>query len=326
MRSALFFRLSFVAIVIFLATTITLGQGIGDRNRPLGLGNYRISGKVYLPDGRPAPNVTVNVSGTETTSSTIRTNDAGEFEVSGLGGGNYTVSVRAAGFRNESESLTIAGGGAGQSYPLIFHLKLATAANPLLKDVPKNAVALYEKGLNKATKDNAKDAIADFDSAIAIYPNFTAAYYEKGAALLKMKDFDNAIAAFVKAIELKPDYVEAKYGYGMAMYEKKNYAVSAAALNDVLQQQKDMPEARLYLGISLFYLKNVDGAETELKYTLTTTGGEKLSLAHLYLGLIYSQKKKNPEAIVELEKYLELVPNAPNAEKIKQAIEQLKKG
>jgi regulator of sirC expression with transglutaminase-like and TPR domain len=30
--------------------------------------------------------------------------------------------------------------------------------------------------------------------------------------------------------------------------------------------------------------------------------------------------------VTELEKYLELVPKAPNADKIKQAIEQLKKG
>ena len=55
-------------------------------------------------------------------------------------------------------------------------------------------------------------------------------------------------------------------------------------------------------------------------------GGEKLDMAHLYLGQVYSQKRKNAEAISELEKYLEMVPKAPNADRIKQAIEQLKKG
>lgn len=324
MRSAFFFRLSFVAIVIFLATMITLGQGIGDRNRPQGLGSYRIDGKVYLPDGRPAANIMVNVVGTETASSSIRTNDNGEFEVSGLGNGNYTLSIRAAGFRNESESITIAGG--SQSQPVIFHLKLAAAANPILKDVPKNALTLYEKGLEKATKNDAKGAVSDFDSAIAAYPQFAAAYYEKGAALLKTNDLDNATAAFVKAIEIKPDYVEAKYGYGLVMFQKKEYTVSAAAFNDVLQQRKDMAEAHLNLGISLFYLKNVAAAENELKSALATKGGEKLAIAHLYLGQIYSQKKRNPEAVTELEKYLEMVPKAPNADRIKQAIEQLKKG
>jgi len=87
-----------------------------------------------------------------------------------------------------------------------------------------------------------------------------------------------------------------------------------------------MAEAHLNLGISLFYLKNVDASESELKTAIATKGGEKLAIAHLYLGQIYSQKKRNPEAVSELEKYLEMVPKAPNADRIRQAIEQLKKG
>jgi Tfp pilus assembly protein PilF len=310
---------------VFLSAVVC-GQGIGDRNRPQGLGSYRISGKVYLPDGTPAVDVIVNIVGTETPSSSIRTNQAGEFEVSGLGNGNYTVAVRFAGYRNESESVNINGGGPGQTFPVIFHLKPATAANPLLKDVPKDALSKYEKGLEKATKDDPKGAIVDFDAAIAAYPNFAAAFYEKGSAQLKTNDLDGALESFVKAITLKPDYIEAKYGYGLAEFQKKNYEVSAAAFNDVLQQRKDMPEAHLNLGISLFYLKNIESAATELKTVLTSTGGDKLALAHLYLGQIYMQKKKNTDAINELEKYLEILPKAPNADRIKQAIEQLKKG
>jgi tetratricopeptide (TPR) repeat protein len=82
----------------------------------------------------------------------------------------------------------------------------------------------------------------------------------------------------------------------------------------------------MYLGISLFNLKNIDAAETILKKTVASKGGEGLALAHLYLGQIYAGKKKNAEAINELEKYLELLPKAPNAARIKSAIADLKKG
>jgi tetratricopeptide (TPR) repeat protein len=325
MERKLFFRFSFAAIVVLLTSAFVVGQGIGDRNRPQGLGSYRITGKIYLPDGRPAPNIPVNVVGTETPSSTIRTDDEGEFEVSGLGGGNYTVTVHTAGFRNENELVHIEGGGPDQRFSVVFHLKLATEANPILKDVPKNAVAQYEKGLEKATKNDMKGAIADFDTAIATYPNFAAAYYEDGAAKLKLNDLDGALESFVKAITIKPDYVDAKYGYGLVEFQKKNYEVAAAAFNDVIQQRKDMAEAHLNLGISLFYLKNVNASETELKTAITTQGGEKLAMAHLYLGQIYSQKKQNADAVKELETFLQMVPKAPNADRIKQAIEQLKK-
>ena len=325
MKGRSLFTVSLLLILIGLVTALAAGQGIGDRNRPLGLGNYRITGKVVMPDGTPAKDVNVNIAGTETPASTVRTNGEGEFEVSGLGAGNYTVSVRLPGFRPENESLSIVGGAAGQSYPVVFYLKLATSANPLMKDVPKDAIAKYEKGMDKATKNDPKGAIVDFDAAIAAYPNFAAAYYQKGAEQLKTNDWDGALASFVKAIQLKSDYVEAKYGYAYAEFQKKNYEVAAAAFNDVLQEKRDMPEAHMNLGISLFYLKNVDAAETELKESINSPGGEKFGLAHLYLGQIYIQKKRNASAVTELEKYLELLPKAPNAEKIKETIEQLKK-
>jgi len=319
-------RTLFIGVVVSVCVSIATGQGIGDRNRPQGLSNYRITGKVILPDGTPGKNITVNIVGTETPASTVRTNSDGTFEFSGLGNGNYTVSIRAAGFRPESESISMEGSAAGQSYPVVFYLKVAASANPLMKDVPKDALSKYEKGMEKATKEDWKGATTDFESAIAAYPNFAAAYYEKGASQLKTNDWDGALESFVKAIQLRPEYVEAKYGYAYAEFQKKNYEVAAAAFNDVLQQKKDMPEAHMNLGISLFYLKNVDGAETELKAAVGSPGGEKLPLAHLYLGQVYSQKKQNSDAIRELEKYLELLPKAPNADRIRQAIDQLKKG
>jgi tetratricopeptide (TPR) repeat protein len=326
-------KLQLLFIFMCLGALGVYGQGIGDRNRPAGRGTYRITGKVYLPDGSPAKDVAVNVSGTEYNGTSTRTDLDGVYTISGLSSGNYSVSVREKGYQAENEFLTIPEGViSGQSFPIIFYLRApgepkrsGAAANPLLKDVPKDAIGKYEKGMEKASKNDSKGAIADFDAAIAAYPNFAAAYYQKGSVLLKTNDADKATEAFVKAITIKPDYTDAKYGYALAQFEKKNYEVAAAAFNDVLQQRKDMAEAHLNLGISLFYLKNSDAAESELKSAISSKGGEKLALGHLYLGQIYMQKKKNTEAVTELEKYLELLPKAPNADRIKTAIADLKK-
>jgi tetratricopeptide (TPR) repeat protein len=326
-------KLQLMFIFMCLAALGAYGQGIGDRNRPAGRGNYRITGKVYLPDGSPAKDVGVSVSGAETTGSSTRTDVDGLFTLSGLSSGNYSVSIREKGYQTENEFLTIPEGAAsGQSFQLVFYMRTpgqpkrpAAAANPLLKDVPKDALAKYEKGMDKVSKKDFKGATADFDAAIAIYPNFAAAYYEKGSALIRNNDADKATEAFVKAISIKSDYTEAKYGYALAQFEKKNYEVAAAAFNDVLQEKKDMAEAHLNLGISLFYLKNVNAAESELKSAISSKGGDKMALAHLYLGQIYAQKKKNADAVTELEKYLELLPKAPNAERIRSAIADLKK-
>jgi len=137
-------------------------------------------------------------------------------------------------------------------------------------------------------------------------------------------DLDKALESFVKAIQTKPDYVEAKYSYGYAEYLKNNFEVAAAVFDDVLKQ-KDMPEAHLYLGISLVKLRNVDASIPHFKAAVVAKDDESTALAHRYLGGIYMQKKQNAEAAAELEKYVKLVPKAPDADKLKSTIADLKK-
>lgn len=334
MRVKHFISSLLAGFAVLLTYTTIAAQGIGDRNRPSEGGNHIITGRVILPDGRPAVGAKVSMSSNEMIGSSTTTDYDGAFTFAGLPGGNYSLSVRADGYQTENESMTIERFAAGgQGYRTIFHLRLPGqpkvdaqgAANPLLKGVPRDAVSKYEKGMEKAANNDPKGAVSDFEAAIAAYPNFAAAYYQKGSALLKMNDPDKAMEAFVKAIGIKPDYTEAKYGYGLTQFEKKNYEIAAAAFNDVLQRRKDMAEAHLNLGISLFYLKNFDAAESELKAAINTKGGEKLALGHLYLGQIYAQKKRRADAVTELEKYLELLPKAPNADRVKIAIADLKK-
>lgn len=328
--------ISFFACLAGISAVVSSAsaQGIGDRNRASdgGDGRFSIMGRVYLPDGKPATNAKISISSADALGSSSTTNMDGEFQVGGLRAGNYNISVRLEGYPTENEPLTIDRDAApGRTFNVVIHMrgdnqrKGDNFSNALLKDVPKDAAAKYEKGIEQEAKGDHKAAVSSFDSAIAAYPNFAAAYYEKGSTLLRTNDPDKAVEAFVKAISIKPDYVEAKYGYGLAQFEKKNYEVAAAAFNDVLQQRKDMAEAHLNLGISMFYLKNSDAAESELKTAVSSKGGEKLALAHLYLGQIYIQRKRNAEAVTELEKYLELLPKAPNADRIRTAIADLKK-
>lgn len=323
----------FLACLGALFSSVGLGQGIGDRNRAGDSeGRFTIQGRVYMPDGRPAPNVKVDVDNTDGAHSYYTSID-GTFQTGSVKAGNYTLSVTIPGLPTEREFLTIdRDSPAGQTYNVSLFLRETGqkkgdfySNNPLFHEVPKEALDKFKKGVEKLEKNDAKGAVALFDEAITAYPNFAAAYHQKGSALLKENELDKALEAFVKAIELKPDYVEAKYSVGYTQYLKKNYEVAAAVFDDVLKQKADMLDAQMYQGISLFYLKNTDAAEAVLKKTIGNPAGEKMALAHLYLGQIYAQKKKNVEAAAELEKYLELLPKAPNADRIKTAIADLKK-
>lgn len=321
-----------IAAVFFFLMDIN-AQGIGDRNRASSGGSHNIIGRVILPNGKPAVGVKVSLSGADFTNTGTTTDTEGNFTFGSIPGGNYKITVKAPGYQDESESLTIERfATSGQGYQLTFHLRLpgeskipTAKSNSMLTGIPKSAVAHFEKGMEKMSKDDAKGSIPHFDEAIGAYPKFAAAYYERGAAYLKLNDLDKATESFVQAITIKPDYIEAKYGYGMAQFQKKNYEVAEAAFRDVLKEKPDMAEAHLNLGISLFHLKNGTAAEAELKTAVGSKGGEKLALGHLYLGQIYMMKKQRAEAIAELQKYVDLAPKAPNAERIKSVIAELKK-
>jgi regulator of sirC expression with transglutaminase-like and TPR domain len=53
-------------------------------------------------------------------------------------------------------------------------------------------------------------------------------------------------------------------------------------------------------------------------------GGENIALAHRTLGGLYMSEHRNKEAADELEKYLLLDPKAPDADKIKESVKQLR--
>lgn len=327
----MFISICFVAV----SATLTFAQGIGDRNRAAdsGGGNYTIQGRVYLPDGRPASNVKVEISNPDAPPTSFYTNMDGVFQTGSVRAGNFTISATTPGLPTEREFMTIdRDTPAGRTFTVTLFLRMEGqkkgdfySNNPLFKDVPAPALEKFKKGVEKLQKNDNKGAAVLFDEAITAYPNFAPAYLQRGQLHLKENQLDDALAAFVKAISMKSDYVEAKYYVGYTQYLKKNYEVAAAVFDDVLKQKDDMPEASMYLGISLYNLKNVDAAEVGLKKAIAAKGGDKLALAHLYLGQIYAQKKRNAEAVVELEKYLELVPKAPNAERIRSAIADLKK-
>jgi tetratricopeptide (TPR) repeat protein len=79
----------------------------------------------------------------------------------------------------------------------------------------------------------------------------------------------------------------------------------------------------MYLGISLLQLRRYDEAEAELRRA-ATTGKNEVSMAHKYLGGLYWSKKEYKRAADELEKYLELSPKAPDAERVRGTVKELR--
>ena len=78
-------------------------------------------------------------------------------------------------------------------------------------------------------------AIAYFNNAIAINPNFAEAYYTRGVAYFGKYQDDKAIADFTEALEINPKYVFAYKIRGLAYSEKGQYDKAISDYNKAVE-------------------------------------------------------------------------------------------
>jgi tetratricopeptide (TPR) repeat protein len=158
---------------------------------------------------------------------------------------------------------------------------------------------------------------------------------ELGVQYLKVGQVNQAIAPLRAATSLSPDAATPKLNLGIALLETHQYPDAETQLRNALRIGPT-PTTHMYLGLTLAHLKNSSEAEKELKAALDG-GGNQLPIAHYYLGGLYWQLAGEvPEVEVEkrrgysraaadeLEMYLRLTPNAPDAERVRGTIKQLR--
>jgi hypothetical protein len=85
----------------------------------------------------------------------------------------------------------------------------------------KEAEKLNELGISQETSQNLDHALASFDRAIALEPDYAEAHYGRGRVLLGLDKLDDALTSFDCAIALKPDYAEAYNARGRAFHRLK---------------------------------------------------------------------------------------------------------
>jgi tetratricopeptide (TPR) repeat protein len=69
---------------------------------------------------------------------------------------------------------------------------------------PGDAVTWYNKGTMKHELNDHAGAVADFDRAIGIDPEYADAYFNRGAAKARLGDYQGALADFEAVVGLDP--------------------------------------------------------------------------------------------------------------------------
>lgn len=346
---SLFRFLPSLSVILLLLMPVLPASAQGGRETTGTGGSHKVQGRIFFPSGRRSDVTAVKVT-LESTSSdrlSVIADLNGSFTFHSLAPGSYSVTVEAGedyeasresiliedlGIRSRNmTSADIARINVPRTFNVNINLRLKRnrdesrtgVLNAALANLPKPAVEFYEKALESAQAGNSKKAVDQLRAAISYYPEFALAYNELGVQYMRLKQIDNALEAFRTSLKYKPDEFVTLLNYAVALHEKRDVAGAEVQLRLALKKNDSSWVAHMYLGISLIGLRNYDEAEKELQRALTI-GGDQLSLPHYYLGGIYWRRGDNKRAADELEKYLQLAPKAPDSERIRATIKDLR--
>lgn len=115
------------------------------------------------------------------------------------------------------------------------------SVEPVLARYPELPQAHAVMGRALAYELDHEQAIAYFDKALELNPNYANAYVWKYLSLQALQKFDLAYATLTKAYELDPAYLLVSYNYATAQYELGNKEKAKEIYGELLDLYPDSP-------------------------------------------------------------------------------------
>ena len=333
-------------IIILLATFHPVfGQGGGGVDLTGTGGRHSIVGRIYFPSGvRADVRLKVRLESTRDSPLSVLADTNGSFGFRALQPGSYTVVIDGGDdYETYRETVFIDGEGqrprsglrmpsTSRAYQVQVHLQpkrfvlpdgRVGIINAALASVPESARKAYERSLPYVANGDHKQAIAHLKAAVALFPAFAIALNELGVQYMKAGEIDAAVEALRSAVKLDPEAFMPRLNYGIALLQKKNFSDAKTHLEQALRKNPNSASAHLYLGITLIHEQKYLDAEQSFQRSIRE-GKASLGIAHYYLGGLYWRRGEHKLAADELEKYLQASPGAPDAEKVKSTIKELR--
>lgn len=214
-----------------------------------------------------------------------------------------TIASRAATLRAELSRLPRGRLAAAAAVLLV----VTVAANwPVLSSTFMRAITENNLGTALQAEGRSADALAHFDRAIAIAPDYAPAYNNKGVTLRASGQLQAAIAAYERALATKGDYPDAHYNLANALLEAQQPAKAATHFEIALGSIPDSAGIRNNLGIAL--AAQGRPADALAAFRAAVAAEPESAIAHRNLGDLLADNGQTAEAIAMLTRAASLDP------------------
>lgn len=167
-----------------------------------------------------------------------------------------------------------------------------------------NSTELYKQANTLYELQRYQDALARYEKAVNIRPEYALAWDGQAKTLYELKEYKEALAAYDKAIQLEPDYLPAWSGRGFTLNKLQRYQEAIASFNKALQLENQDPEVWNAKGEALTKLNEYDQALKS--YDKAIEFNKEYYEAWYNKALLLQNLKRYDEAMTAYDKVLEL--------------------
>ena len=322
MRIKSFFKLTLFIVTVLCFTSFILAQA--------GRGNARISGVVKDEQGNGIKSAKIVIEFLEDAQVTreITVNKKGEWAIMGLGTGTWRVTASAEGYISVYKDVYIHQLEINPKITLILK-KTTRSDQAMIED--ESSLGFLEKTNQLFTEKKYDEAIALLKQFLEINPNVYQAFISIGDCYREKGELEQALEEYNKALEqAKEDEL-----MGMEMTAK-----ALARIGECYMREEDFETAQDYFKLSIesypeneilaynvgeIYFSNRRIDEAIYYFELSTQIKSDWGLPYLKLGYAYLNKGDYEKAKLNLNKFLELDPESPEAPAVENMIDYLEK-
>lgn len=165
-----------------------------------------------------------------------------------------------------------------------------------------------QKGNELSEQGKYKEALAFYEKAIEIKPDFFVAWWDRGFALNELGKYEEALKSYDKALEIKSDFYHAWWGRGFTLNDLKRYEEALESYDKALEIKPDYSLAWSGRGTTLEKLEKYEEALESYDKALEIEPNYFLAWANR--GDVLRNLERYEEAIASYNKAIEFNPNS----------------
>jgi tetratricopeptide (TPR) repeat protein len=269
----------------------------------------KIQGKIIDKDGNPIAGAKIILRDNSGRTFVTKSKKDGSYYKRGIPPATYDFSVEKEGYKTKTFTLTLRAGAVERNdIPLVPASPEEIGGEDYIK-----ALELYKN------KEYDK-AVALFEKVIEKEPDMGLAYYNLGITYIALEQYEKALAAVQRSIELLPENSALYTTLGKIYMAQAETDKALEWFNKAIELK---PEAQTYFDIGAAFYNSNQKQEAIANFEKAVEIDPKFSPAYYFLGILHFGLEEFDKAVEALNKYIELEPNAPNINEVRDIIKQI---